>query len=491
MTRTIRHSLRLLVIMAWGALTAVSVAAQSPAEADSLSQRLEAAEQRIRSLEQLGNSASNRYESSFDADATIFDDKLRARIEELIETPREEPKMLTRPTVQAFGRVHLETLGFENDSPGIGYFENPSTGTPPEDRIQFRRIRIGVEGDILDDGIYCIELDFSDPSRSTFRDVYVGFEHLPILQTLFIGNVKRAVGLDGWNSSQHVLFLERPLAINAFNPNFRRIGVQSHGHTADDSVNWQFGISELTDLKNVGRYIGDNIQMSYNARVSTTPWYDEVSGGRGYLHLGVSNMYATTDADASSQTSDMNQSRFGVKPELQTSSQWIDTGMIRGGSSFNVTGLESVLNVGSLQIAGEYLTTTVNRRAASDLNFQGGYIQAGYFLTGEHQAWDRQAGRLARPKLLENFFLVKSDKGIGHGWGAWQIAARWSTLSLSDKDIQGGRQENTTLGLNWYWTPYSRVIFNTVHGRIRDRDPVGGFTGGRFTGYGVRMMVDF
>lgn len=87
--------------------------------------------------------------------------------------------------------------------------------------------------------------------------------------------------------------------------------------------------------------------------------------------------------------------------------------------------------------------------------------------------------------------MVKSDKGIGHGWGAWQVAARWSNLSLSDKDIQGGRQENTTLGLNWYWTPYSKVVFNAVHGRIRDRAPVSGFTGGHFTGYGVRMLMDF
>ncbi len=400
MTRKIRHLLRLLAILTWGAVNAMSVTAQSPAEMDSLDQRLEAAEQRIRSLEQFGGSTSSRAESSMDADATVFDDRLRERIEELADEVKGEPKMLTRPTAQAFGRVHLESLKFANDSPGIGYFENPLTGTAPEDRIQFRRIRIGVQGDILDDGIYRVELDFGDPSRSTFRDVYAGFEHLPILQTLLIGNQKRALGLDAWNSNRHVLFLERPLAVNAFNPNFRRIGVQSLGHSADDSVNWQFGIFELKDLKNIGKYIGNKSQTSYNARVSTTPWYDEVSGGRGYVHLGVSNMYATTDPDASPLTTDVNLSRFGAKPELQTSSEWIDTGTILGGSSYNVTGLESVLNVGSFQMTGEYLTTTVNRRNNSNLNFQGGYVQAAYFLTGEHEPWDREAGRLARPKPL-------------------------------------------------------------------------------------------
>lgn len=491
MTLSIRHSLGLLAILAWCVANVPSVTAESPDDVVLLSERLEAAEQRIMSLERFGNNVSTRYESSLDADESLFDDKLKAQIEELTKAKDDEIKMLTRPTAQLFGRIHVETLNFGDQSPGIGYFENPVTGDDPAHRIQFRRIRIGAQGDILDDGIYRVELDFGDPSRSTFRDVYAGFEHLPFLQTLLIGNQKRPLGMDAWNSNQHVVFLERPLAVNAFNPNFRRIGIQSYGHSQNDSLNWQYGVFELKDLKSSGRDIADHIQLSYNARVSGTPWYDEISGGRGYLHLGVSNMFATTDADAELQDGDANQARFGARPELQTSSEWIDTGTILGGTSYNVTGMESALNIGSLQLAGEYLHTGVNRRENSDLDFQGGYVQAAYFLTGEYEPWDRQAGRLERPKPIENFFMVKSDKGIGHGLGAFQVAARWSALSLTDQDIRGGREENVTVGLNWYWTPYSKLVFNVVNGRIRDRDPVGGFTSGHFTGVGARMLMDF
>lgn len=256
-------------------------------------------------------------------------------------------------------------------------------------------------------------------------------------------------------------------------------------------MNWQFGVFELKDLKSSGRDIADRTQLSYNTRLSGTPWFDEISGGRGYLHLGVSNMFATTDADAERFNDDTNQARFGTRPELQTTSEWIDTGTIIGATNFNVTGLESALNIGSLQIAGEYLRTGVKRRDDSDLDFQGGYVQAAYFLTGEYMPWDRQSGRLERPKPLENFFMVKNDKGIGHGLGAFQVAARWSALSLTDKDIQGGNQENVTLGMNWYWTPFSKLVLDVVNGRIRDRDPVGGFTSGHFTGVGARMMMDF
>jgi phosphate-selective porin OprO/OprP len=99
---------------------------------------------------------------------------------------------------------------------------------------------------------------------------------------------------------------------------------------------------------------------------------------------------------------------------------------------------------------------------------------------------------LARPKPFENFFLVRTqDNHIGSGWGAWQVAARWSYLSLSDHDVLGGRQENATLGLNWYWTAHTKIMFNMVTGDIWDRAPVNGFSGGHFTGFGLRVLMDF
>lgn len=483
-------------------------------DVEALLQRLQAAEQRISQIEEGDRKPSIFSEDDLASDPSVFDDRIRRNsnifsddglasdrtiFEDRNRSKSDEPKgslggnqAKTRPTVSVFGRVHLEALDFARDSPGIGYFENPITGADPENRIQFRRIRLGAQGTLLNNGIYRLEFDLGNPSRSNYRDVYVGFEHLPFFQTVLIGNQKRPLGLDTWNSNQHVLFLERPLALNAFNPNFRRIGIQSYGHTEDDQWNWQVGIFEVQDIKEFGHYIGDATQLSYNTRFTGTPWYDEVSGGRGYLHLGVSNMFATTDANAGPLSSDANQSRFSVRPELQTSSSWLDTGRIMGGQSFNVTGLESVLNVGSLHVTGEYMTTVVDRQNNSNLNFQGGYVQAAYFLTGEHEAWDREAGRLLRPKPFEKFFLVSKGNGdIGRGWGAWQVAARWSTLSLNDKDIHGGSQDNWTLGLNWYWTPYSKVVFNMVDGHIRDRAPVGGFTDGHFTAFGTRLMIDF
>ena len=127
-----------------------------------------------------------------------------------------------------------------------------------------------------------------------------------------------------------------------------------------------------------------------------------------------------------------------------------------------------------------------------DLNFEGGYFYVSYFLTGEHVAYERTTGMLARTRPYENFFLVdRCCGGTGHGWGAWQVALRYSHLNLTDKDIRGGEGENVTFALNWLWTSHSKLQFDATYGDIRDHEPVGGFTSGHFTGFGTRFAVDF
>jgi hypothetical protein len=54
-----------------------------------------------------------------------------------------------------------------------------------------------------------------------------------------------------------------------------------------------------------------------------------------------------------------------------------------------------------------------------------------------------------------------------------------------------------TLGLNWWWTPNSRMQFNYITGTIDQRAAVGGaplvagVTSGEYDVYGMRFMVDF
>lgn len=426
---------------------------------------------------------------------------LEERLVELEKTLKkfeEEAKAAPElPTLEIGGRIHFDTWSFADDSEGIHFFENPVTGVDPENRIFFRRVRLALGGDIWQNMIYRFQIDFNTPSEPEYKDVYIGFTELPVLQTLIIGNHKRPLGLDHLNSSRFNIFMERSLAVEAFNEDSRRIGISSEGVSEDEVYNWRYGIFNLESTALDGEYIGDSLQMSLNARLASSPWYDETSGGRGYFHWAVSSMFADPDGDADPADTNQNEARFCTRSELRSEQRWLDTGRIQGAEAYEIMGLETILNVGPLQIVGEYMPSWVQRddvipASEPDLFFHGGYVYVAYMLTGEHVPYDRETGTIDRVKPFEDFFFVRRcSGGHGSGWGAWQAALRYSYLDLTDEDIRGGVENNVTLGLVWYFNPYANLQFNAVYGDIEDHRPIGGYTAGHFTALGTRLRMDF
>lgn len=271
-----------------------------------------------------------------------------------------------------------------------------------------------------------------------------------------------------------------------------------YGHTDDEAWHWQYGAYYLENISRDGRTIGDSRQMSFNARLVGSPWYDKSSGGRNYLHWAVSGMVARPDGDATAADTNRNEGRFRTRPEARSDSRWLNTNRIAGADWYEIIGLESIVNIGPLQLVGEYQHNFMQRDGFADVQFHGGYVYLSYFLTGEYIPYSRTSGTIGRVRPHENFFLV--DRGSGrtqHGWGAFNVAVRYSYLDLSDGPgaepfaVLGGVGESVTLALNWHWTPYSKVQFNLSHGEIKNHRPVGGFTGGDYLIAGTRFAIEF
>ena len=130
----------------------------------------------------------------------------------------------------------------------------------------------------------------------------------------------------------------------------------------------------------------------------------------------------------------------------------MDTGIILDSDDFVRLGAEFATVMGPFSAQAEYISTSVNRDGASDLDFDGWYVEMAYFLTGESRQYKH--GKFAKP-------LPQSNVGEG-GMGAWQLALRYSTLDLSDGLIEGGEVDTMTLGLNWFPTPTLRFTANYV-----------------------------
>jgi phosphate-selective porin len=67
------------------------------------------------------------------------------------------------------------------------------------------------------------------------------------------------------------------------------------------------------------------------------------------------------------------------------------------------------------------------------------------------------------------FDTIKPRTSVGDGgWGAWEVALRMSELDLSDDDIDGGRERDATLGVNWYMNRWIKLMGNLV--KVMDVD---------------------
>jgi phosphate-selective porin OprO/OprP len=164
----------------------------------------------------------------------------------------------------------------------------------------------------------------------------------------------------------------------------------------------------------------------------------------------------------------------------------VDTGNIAT-STFNKLGAEVALNLGPLAIQSEAMYARVGQVAGPDLDFAGFYVQTSYFLTGEHRPYDRTVGAFDRVKPFEDFFRVRTCRGIGAGSGAWELAVRWSYVDLNDNNIQGGQLNDATLGLNWYLNPYLKIQFNYIRAML-DHPTLGANAADIFA---LRTQVDF
>jgi len=411
---------------------------------------------------------------------------------ETIVTNLEEK--LKKPTYKLGGRIHVDHWSFASSSEGIGWFEHPPStpaepidGEDPEDRLGFRRVRLELQGENPANMFWRFQIDFAKAENSEYKDVYIGWDGIPGNQKLIVGHQKRPIGLDHWNSSRFNIFLERPFVVEAHNEDARRLGIAMRGESDSQSLFWQYGVFVMENIVDDGAVIGDDLEASLNARLGGSLYEDEAE----WFHWALAGQVAFPDGDVGDDATNQNEGRYRTRPEARSSSRWLNTGRIEGTTHLNTIAGELMYNRGPLNLCSEAMFTHVSRNEAigTEANFYGYYVQAGYFLTGgDHMSYKRSVGSIDRPHIENSFDLFNN---CDPRCGAWQVAARYSMLDVTDGDIGGGVGRSMTYALNWYFSPYARIQFNLIRGSIAGRDPVMGFTGGDYTIYGTRYGINF
>ena len=269
-----------------------------------------------------------------------------------------------------------------------------------------------------------------DVYANTWTDAYVrwrGNGH-----GIKVGQYKQPMYLEEMTSDRYTMFIEQGMS-GSF-ALARRLGAEYSYATPHWRVSASAYNGNLRGQLKGGGAIG---------RVVYTPW---ASPGQ-VLHLGLS---------AGSENPDDDRARFSSRVEASGIGRTrLDTGTLTDVERIVRTGIEGLWINGPWTLQGEYARGDLSRTAGSDAGLHGWYVQAGWFVSGDHTNY--KDGAIEAPD-------------IGEDGRALELAARISALDLDDEGVRGGDSQNVSVGANWYLTKHVRLSANYVHvdGERRD-----------------------
>jgi phosphate-selective porin OprO/OprP len=435
----------------------------------------------------------------------------------VVKMPNNRPTICTaddQNCIAITSRVHF-------DAGGYNYRPNTAATVPQrlDDGVNVRRARIGVIGKFLGDWNYALIYDFGGASDGFASTASVGGAAVGFLPGGALSGIENAYlsytgfkpfggklaieggvmdlpyTLDEASSSNDIPFMERAAS-----------GITATNIAAGDFRS-TFGARWYTDTFWAGAYVTGPATGAIHSASSVNPngtteqygTFARVAGqivsGKDYsLHIGGDAEWLIQPPHnlvAGTQTLTLSD-----RPEVRIDpTTLVSTGAIAGVSGAQVYSAEAAGTYGPLFFQGEYFWYNVDRTAFAplpSLKFQGGYAEAAYVLTGETRPYNPAAASYGGIVPANPFSLT------GGGWGAWEIAGRFSTIDLNDQiakasGVAGGKQTIYTLALNWYANGNVRLMFDYLHGDIAKQvSPTNfGNAGAKFDAFAMRTQVAF
>ncbi len=430
--------------------------------------------------------SSDRLYASLESRLTAVEAKL-AEGEDQQDNPDWHDTSTDKPTVRFGGRAYGDFVMWPHQDAA-----SRTAFGGQQNYWELRRIRFFAEGEGYGVFDYKLQLEF-EPENRTFegvamRDIYMGIHEVPLFGYVRFGNFKEPFGLEQLTSSRYITFMERAMPLIALAPE-RHVGACAYNHTDDEQFTVAYGafFNDSGEKNLLKERVDDNQGIDIPVRVTWNPIY--AADGRGLLHLGLGYVWSDVREDTL---------LIAARPEVHEGSAFISTGL-RPVDTWHRLNTEFAAVHGPFSIQSELFYARTNEFGAgsSDQDFYGGYLYGSWFLTGENRVYERAWGFFSRGKPFTNFWIVRTaDQGIDCGWGAWELALRWSFLALRGPgiapalpDTGAGTINNLTLGVNWYWNPHMRCMFNYIHswaslntipGLVADTDILG-----------MRMQFDF
>ncbi len=332
---------------------------------------------------------------------------------------------------------------------------------PKKNDLFLRRARIGVSGTFYRHYDFKVETDFAK-SGASLKDGYLNFGFFPEYQ-LKVGQFKVPFSLESVSSSLWMDFIERSIIASNLTPG-RDYGIMLHGNPFAGKLHYGIGIFDGTRANKSDNDDDKDVAL----RIALSPFKDSGNILLKNLYIGGSMTYGhhrffyPSDKDYLWNKGSFR--TYGGTKFFEFSDDIKQKGkMARYGEEF-------FWAVGPLSLQGEWLKMDFGNMINSfgkvhNLSIKGGYLNIGYFITGERRILKN--GKLSRIRPKYSFIPHKKK-----AWGAIELALRYDYMKFdddffkygfSDASIYTDRVEGFTLGINWFLNPVTLVRLNYSH----------------------------
>ena len=405
----------------------------------------------------------NNYTSHNGYDTNELAD-LKAQVKELsdgLKKKQDKPDTSKGFTAKLGGRVFMDSVNFTDP--------HNTWGTAPHQSniLGLREARIGVSGEGYGFLDYKVEIGYeygpngNDSVR--LKDVTMGAQNIPWLDYVRIGHYKVESGMSYTASSRNTTAMERTTAVQVFSPG-RRFGVGQTYYFSDERVRWFNGLFAARRMDADKYSVDDNQGVIFNSRLTMVPMYCD--DGEQYLHLGGHYLFYQNPNGRNTRFTSPGSAKIGG---FGRADNWYYVAAVNA-TGYHQGGLEMALGCGSLGFSSELFAGTFGH----DQSMYGGYVEARWFLTGDCRVYDKKLGVPGNVKTRKNLNCVRQsygnvDTSCANSLGAFEL---YTQLGFTDADrvyfhdvlrCLGGRTTDLTIGLNWYWNPNTRMMFEYVH----------------------------
>jgi len=350
----------------------------------------------------------------------------------------------------------------------VGYYmQNARTraftnGADLSSGSNFRRAQLGLQGKVFGDWSYYVNIDYgSGGSTGTetpghIQQAYIEYDGFgPFI--FRIGAHPPSTGLDDSYSASDQLLMER----SAPGDLTRNMA----GGDGRDSIELLYVGDRLYGSL---AYTGDKVQettllsdeqQALVGRIAYSPIVN--SDWRWVVSLAGTDVFRPGDSNGTLTSP----RPFSISNPPEVNLDDNSTKLVSV-SDANVTdawawNLESGVTYQNFLAQAGYFKYGIDQRGVTTLRgqgFDGWYVEGSWVLSGESRGWSAANAAFTNPKPRVNF------SPDGGGWGAFELAARYSTLDLNDNagvvggalpagGVRGGEQRIGTVGLNWYPNP--------------------------------------